>query len=75
MKNKKRKVDETATYQIRVTGVLDASWSDWFDGFAITAGMDETELFGIVSDQAALHGILSRLNGLGLPIILVRKID
>ena len=76
MKLKSRNYDEEATYQIRVPGILDASWSDWFDGFAITVDVDEneTELIGSVKDQADLHGILDKLNGLGLPIVLVKKV-
>jgi hypothetical protein len=25
-------------YQIRIAGLLDSSWTDWFDGLAITLG-------------------------------------
>lgn len=62
------------TYQIRVGGDLDARWSDWFDGFAITPlGNGETLLAGSVVDQAALHGLLGKIRDLGLPILLVRR--
>lgn len=75
MKPKSRMVDEIAIYQIRVEGVLDASWSDWFGGFTISTDGKETTLMGSVNDQAALHGILSKLNGLGLSIVLVKKMN
>ena len=67
--NDSKKYDESTVYQIRVKGTLDPSWSDWFDGFTITTAEDETELTGLVADQAALHGILTKLNDLGLAIV------
>jgi len=65
--------DTPAVYQVHVKGVLDPSWSDWFDGFTITSSEDETELMGMVADQAALHGILTKLNDLGLPLVSVSQ--
>jgi len=65
--------DTPAIYQIRVKGVLDPSWSDWFDGFTITSTEDETELTGLVVDQAALHGILTKINDLGLSLTSVSQ--
>ncbi len=68
-------IDQSATYQIKVKGNLDPYWSDWFDGFSITAQGDETILIGVVCDQSALHGILAKINDLGLPIVFVEKIS
>jgi len=67
--------DEYAKYQIRVKGRLDSSWSEWFDGFSITLEGNETSLIGIVVDQSALHGILAKINDLGLPLISVNKLS
>ena len=67
--------DEYAKYQIRVKGRLDSSWSEWFDGFSITLEGNETSLIGIVADQSALHGILAKINDLGLPLISVNKLS
>ena len=68
--------DEQTTYQIKVKGILEPKWSDWFDGFAITAQFhDETLLTGSVADQAALHGLLAKLRDLGLPILLVERLE
>ncbi len=66
-------VDQSATYQIKVKGNLDPSWSDWFDGFSITGQGDETILIGVVCDQSALHGILAKINELGLTIVSVER--
>jgi hypothetical protein len=65
--------DAPSIYTIRITGILDSSWSDWFDGFTISSTEDETELTGLVADQAALHGVLTKLNDLGLTILSVTR--
>jgi hypothetical protein len=63
------------TYQIRVQGQLDASWSEWLGGLAITLQPDgETLLAGLIVDQAALHGILDRLYAMNLPILSVVQV-
>ncbi len=79
MKEDKQKLtlDRPATYQIKVPGHLDESWSDWAGGMTITVqsegdGPPVTTLTGTV-DQAALHGLLRRLYSLGLPLISVNR--
>ena len=53
-------LDRPATYQIKVPGHLDESWSDWFEGMTFTHQSDGTNTFdGPMIDQAALHGILN----------------
>jgi hypothetical protein len=81
MKHVRQKLtlDRPATYQIRVPGQLDASWSDWAGGMTITVeskgdGPPITTLTGTV-DQAALQGLLRRLYSLGLPLISVDCVD
>lgn len=62
---------ETITH-IRIKGTLDAKWADWFEGFVMTSRADgETLLSGAGIDQAALHGALGKIHGLGLPLLLV----
>ena len=64
------------SYEIRVEGILDGRWSSWFDGLDVrTSGENETIIVGPVLDQAALHGLLSRVNDLGLVLISVRRIE
>ena len=71
-----RKYDEPGVYQIRVGGVLDDRWSDWFDGFSLDKSLiNETVLTGCVNDQAALHGLLSKIRDIGLPLISVERIE
>jgi len=62
-------------YEIRVQGVLDEHWSDWFDGMQITSELDRvTVIAGPVADDAALHGILAKIRDLGLPLISLRRV-
>ncbi len=77
MKEIKQKLtlDRPATYQIKVPGHLDESWSEWAGGMTVTVESKENEppvtiLTGTV-DQAALQGLLRRLYSLGLPLISV----
>lgn len=62
-------------YEIRVPGELDKSWAEWDGTMTVTVerkgdGPPITVLTGVV-DQAALHSLLRRLYGLGLPLISV----
>ena len=73
-------MEDPATYRIRVGGLLDASWSDRLGGMTITAtggrnAPGTTTLEGRLSDQAALHGVLSTLYEQRMPVILVECLD
>jgi hypothetical protein len=80
--NQKLTLDRRATYQIKVPGHLDESWSDWAGGMAIAVnsegdGPPVTTLTGAVADadQAALQSLLRRLYSLGLPLISVNRVE
>ncbi len=66
---------EPALCVIRVRGTLSSDWSDQLGGMRIivvrTGRHAVTELVGRLVDQAALHGVLSTLYELGLPLISV----
>ena len=71
-----REFDKQGIYQVRVKGILDEMWSDWFDGFTISPQVDdETWLTGPVADQAALHGQLHKIRDLGLPLLSVERLE
>ncbi|MGB7538664.1 MAG: hypothetical protein WBM17_09010 [Anaerolineales bacterium] len=60
--------------EIRIKGQIDKQWSEWFGGLAIgRSDPEETVLAGVVADQAALYGIISRLRDLGLHLSSVRS--
>jgi heme-degrading monooxygenase HmoA len=68
--------NERAIYRIRVKGVLDQSWSDWFDGLTITPQANgNTLLTGPLRDQAALHGLLAKVRDMGLALLSVTRTD
>jgi hypothetical protein len=67
---------EACQYRIRVKGVLDSQWADWFGGMTILpSDTGETLLVGPVIDQAALHGILAAIRDLGLVLLLVERME
>ena len=71
-----RRPHGTGTYEIRFTGHLDRRWSSWFDGLTVTPAADGTTVLrGPVADQAALHGLLQRVNDLALPLISVTRVE
>lgn len=68
--------DQPTVYQIRLKGLLDHQWAEWFDGLAIThADNGETLLTGPVIDQAALHGVLRKVRDLGMPLLAVNRVQ
>ena len=62
-------------YEIRVQGTLDRHWTAWFDGLQVSSDGSQTIICGPVADQAALHGLLNKMGGLGLVLISVRRLD
>lgn len=60
--------------EIRVKGRINQQWTEWFGGLAISHSVPgETTLAGVISDPAALYGIISRLRDLGLQLISVHS--
>jgi hypothetical protein len=68
-------MDTPDVYEIRVEGHLSDHWSAWFDGLVIeNEPSGETRLFGPFSDQAALHGVLTKIRNLNLVLVSVVRI-
>ena len=57
-------------YEIHIRGHLNSSWSEYLEGLEMRL-LDNGEmiLFGPIVDQAALMGILNKLNRLNLTIL------
>lgn len=68
-----------AQYEIRVEQHLDRGHAEWFEGLSIRTGYlrDQpiTVLSGSLNDQSALHGVLNRLQILGLNLIEVVRLE
>ena len=66
---------EGAWYEIRVKGHLGREWADWFAGLEFKPCEDgQMLLSGRIVDQAALIGVLIRLNRLNLALLSVRSL-
>ena len=58
--------------EVQVEGQIDQQWSEWLGNLTIThIGRDQTLLTGVVIDQGALYGILTKLRDLGLRLVTV----
>jgi len=67
---------EPAVFLIRIEGRLGESWSEYFGAQSMSVEVDEAGLYSttLISepvDQAALVGMINRLNGMGLPVVSV----
>ncbi len=61
-------------YEIQVEGQLPDQWSDWFDGMVIHYNLEKkTTLIRKIADQAALIGVLNKIQALNLKVILVKR--
>jgi hypothetical protein len=63
-------------FEIHVRGHLDSKWSDWLEGLEIKL-LDNGEMLlsGMIIDQAALMGVLNKLNGLNLTLLSVSQVN
>jgi hypothetical protein len=62
------------SYEIRVRGRLSEAMQAAFEGFEVSIEPVETVLHGQGLDQAALHGLLDRIQSLGLELVEVRRL-
>jgi hypothetical protein len=64
----------TTGYEIHIKGRVSEQVLGAFAGMDATVQPSETVLRGPVCDQAALHGLLDRIQALGLELIEVRRL-
>ena len=63
-------------FEIRIQGHLSDQWSEWLDGLDMKrCDHGEMILTGVIADQAALLGILNKLNRLNLALVSVKEIE
>ncbi len=72
-------MNDKARYEILVMGALSERWAEWFQGMTIRQdhqnGVIVTQICGLVPDQSSLLGMLQTLINLGLPILLVKRLE
>lgn len=62
-------------YEIKIRGLLDTSWAEWFYDMVITCDRDGiTTLRGLLPDQTVLHSVLDRIRDMNLELISVNQI-
>ena len=73
MTSDRLQLSQTAEYLIVIQGRICRPISSLFEGFTETVDPSQgtTILHGPVADQAALHGVLTRIRDLGLPLLKV----
>jgi hypothetical protein len=64
---------QTTPYEITVRGRLSAALVGAFDGLTATPCGADTLIRGDIPDQAALYGVLERIESLGLELLDVRR--
>jgi len=70
--------NKPAYYEFRVNGRLSQQAASWFEGMDISVDKAhtpvQTVIQGHIPDQAALHGLISRIRDLGLTLVSVNQI-
>jgi hypothetical protein len=61
-------------YRIVVTGELDPRYAVRFEPMQLTTRNGETEIVGLVTDDADLHGLLETIAALGLSLVSVAPV-
>ena len=62
------------SYEIRIKGRLSDSLLAAFEGLTATVEPVETVLHGPIQDQSSLHGLLDRIQSLGLELVEIRQL-
>ncbi len=63
-------------YEIRIREALNPGWEEWFAGMSILQEKEgNTILSGPVADQAALFGVLMRIQSLNLTLLSVEPVQ
>ncbi|HXZ03642.1 MAG TPA: hypothetical protein VEH81_02360 [Ktedonobacteraceae bacterium] len=71
---------EPAVYRIKIQGILDTNWSDYYGGMTIEHEGEPKHytmsiLMGRLADQSALIGVLNSLHDIGYSILSVEYLD
>jgi hypothetical protein len=61
-------------YELTFAGTASDTLTHVFDGYSLSSDGGVTVLRAALANQAALHGLLSRIQGLGLELLEIRRI-
>jgi hypothetical protein len=64
-----------ASYEIRIKGMVGDPLLESLGDLDASIKPAETVLRGVVTDQAELHGLLDRIQSLGLELIEIRQVQ
>ena len=56
-------------YRLVVEGELSSRYTSVFEGMRLECASGQTAIVGTVIDQAHLHGLIQRIEGLGLTLV------
>jgi len=62
-------------YEIRIQGILDPDWSEWFECSKMNHTTSETILSCVIQDQARLHGLLAKIRDMNLKLISLTRLE
>jgi hypothetical protein len=66
-------------YEFRVNGRLPQEVAAWFEEMTLevdeTTSLPQTIIQGVIRDQAALYGLISRIRDLGLTLLSVQRLE
>lgn len=62
------------SYEIHVRGEIPTEVLDEFEGMTTFVEPAETVISGVIEDQAALQGVIARVQALGLELVEVRRL-
>jgi hypothetical protein len=69
-----RRTRHPRRYRIVIEGELSERFASEFEGMSLERGRGKTFLRGEVVDQSHLHGILARIQDLGLELVSVTEV-
>ena len=66
-----------AIYRIQLKENLGSNWNEWFSGFEVTQEVNSSGslLTGMVTDQAALHGLIRKVRDPGLTLVSIQRME
>ena len=71
----RRTMNAPESYEIRVAAHLSENWAARFEGLSIGHDPEGQTVLSGMHDQAALHGVLTKIRDLGLNLISVNRVE